>query len=427
MVGSSSRRVVAVLSAFALALSLLVGFAATSSAQPREEPLRPPSGPAGETRELADRERGGPEPKGVGDGGDADPVEVAAETYRRVYPRMDRQQALEAAKGQEARKALYRRLLAERQREFGGAWFDPPTGILHVTVTTGDLGMAVAELAEELDVTVRVEEVAYPFTELQDVAERLRGSKTRLAAAARGDIGIDVHTNRVVAAVPGNLVDELRSPDERIVVAAAEGPDAEPDVCNARNDCDDSVRAGSILWRSGVGDWCSAGITGRSTATNRRYVITAGHCSNGNGVTWGTGAGTIGTMAFSADSGDLDAGAVRATQWPYTWQPGGDIYMHLMARRRIDMDGVAPTQSFIWVGDVVCLAANYTNPTAAGEPLRCGRRERRRLRAGDDPGRGRRRVRRRQRRRVVLARLGVPLRLRDPQPIRHRVQRLGRW
>ena len=372
MTESILRRSVAALSALALLLSLMAAFATTATAQSREggETLNQPGGRPDPTLGLAEREVGASRTDGALDDDERDPLEVVAEAYLRVHPRMDEEQARRAAEGQEARKSLHTELFAERPDEFGGAWFDPPSGVLHVAVTTEELGEAAQELARKREVDLKVSFVDHSFNELERVAEELRHTDTKLTEAAQGRIGIDVPRNVVVVEVPPRLVDELRSPDERVVVVPADERDIEKDVCNARNDCNDSVRAGSVLWRSDVGDWCSAGITARSTATNRRYVITAGHCSNGNGVTWGTGAWTIGDMTFSADSGDLDAGAVHASWWPYAWQPGGDIYMHLMADRRIDMDGVAPSQSFIWVGDVVCLAANYTDPDAIGN--RCG-------------------------------------------------------
>ncbi len=332
-----------------------------------------PDAPA-TTNRQAPRTTTGPEAKGVHDGTQvgSEGIKEAVDAYQRAYPGIDLGAAEAAARGQQTRKDLYDAVLAKRQANFGGAWFDPPTNVLHVAVTSDALGGDVDAWATEVGQKVRVHRVERSFDDLDAAATRLRSDRTALGTAAAGRVGIDVRTNEVVAQVSRSKVRALAAVGaETGVRVEAATTDVELDACNDRADCNDSVRAGSVMWRGSVGTpWCSTGVTGRSTATNFRYVFTAGHCSNGNGVTWGTGSWTIGTMAFSANAGDLDVGAVRATWWPYTWQPGGDIWMQNAVDRRVDMDAVAPTQSWIWVGDTVCLAANYTDTDAAGN--RCG-------------------------------------------------------
>lgn len=348
---------------------LLTAVATGASAGPTKEELAP-NDEATVRAPEAPRDAKGDDTPGDDDAKDA--IAAAADAYQRVYPALDRKQAEQAAGGQEHRKRLHDAVLEDRHDQFGGAWFDPPTGVLHVAVTSDGLAKSVDAYARETDLQVEVHRVKHSFDELDRQAAALRLGRDEVGKAAQGRVGIDVTTNTVVAQVPKHLVDDLSEQAARdgVRIEVATG-DVELDACNHRADCNDSVRAGSVLWRTWSGNpWCSAGVTGRSSATNLRYVFTAGHCSNGNGVTWGTGSGTVGTMAFSANSGNLDAGAIRVNNWPYTWHPGGDIWMQLAANRRVDMDDVAPSQSWIWVGDTVCLAANYTSPSAIGN--RCG-------------------------------------------------------
>ncbi len=112
-----------------------------------------------------------------------------------------------------------------------------------------------------------------------------------------------------------------------------------------------------MLWRSTAGNnVCSVGFTGRQT-NNQRWVYTAGHCSNGNNVTWGTGGLPIGPMHASINSGVYDAAVIRVTNSWFASDQGGEIY------KSVFVNGVAPTLSYIVAGETVCLSANYTNPT----------------------------------------------------------------
>jgi streptogrisin C len=138
----------------------------------------------------------------------------------------------------------------------------------------------------------------------------------------------------------------------------------EPDACAARNTCDGSLAAGAMIWRTNVGSFvCSLGFTAQDPFTLGRFAYTAGHCSNGNGVTWGTGAQTIGPMLGSLDSGDIDASVIQVTNPLFTLQAGGRLY------NTDDVDVAVASLSAIWSGDVVCKAANFQDPSG---PRYCG-------------------------------------------------------
>jgi streptogrisin C len=131
--------------------------------------------------------------------------------------------------------------------------------------------------------------------------------------------------------------------------------------CSSRAACDETIRAGAMLWRSDPSiPWCSVGFTGRD-ASNRRYVYTAGHCTTGNGVLWGTGALAIGPMTASLDAGLVDASIIEVTNAWFAGQPGGEIYSDGDSFS-MPVQGAAPAASTMVPGEVVCLAANSSAP-----------------------------------------------------------------
>src|SRR6185295_19384317 len=79
----------------------------------------------------------------AGDRGD-NPLEAATEAYRAAYPQLPPARARAAAAQSAARRAVY--AAAARTATFGGAWFDPLTGVVHVAETTA----AAAQRADAL-------------------------------------------------------------------------------------------------------------------------------------------------------------------------------------------------------------------------------------------------------------------------------------
>lgn len=298
------------------------------------------------------------------------PMDAAVSAYLKVYPQMSREAATVAAEGQLARKGLYEDLTADGGKAFGGAWYDPPTNVLHVATTSSDQATKAVAAGRQRGLTVETHLVARSYAQLERMADGVRKGTDALGRAARGQVGIDVRTNRVVVAVPAKQVASLAGPgNDGITVVADKNVATEADAgCTTRNACDWTVRAGSMLWRGNQGFVCSVGFTARTT-TNVRYTYTAGHCSNGNGVQWGTGALPIGPMAASRDSGAVDAAIIQVTNSWFTGDLGGEIYNSVEADRSVDVDYVAPTLSYLWSGDTVCLAANYTDPAG---PSYCG-------------------------------------------------------
>jgi streptogrisin C len=305
------------------------------------------------------------EPSAPGDSGA--PLEATARAYLKVYPQLSEAEARAAAEGQEARKKVYAALQADT-RTLGGFWFDPPTATLHVATTTEATGDKAVAAGARVGVTVKTHRVARSFAQLEAQAAKLRAGEGALGKAARGQVGIDVKANKVAVSVPDTQVRAFTGATLPAGVTVSADPKikTEEDAgCTSRAACDWTIRAGSIVWAGNSGNKvCSVGFTARNSS-NQRYVYTAGHCSSGNGVTWGTGAISMGPMQASINSGALDAAIIRVTNSWFTGDLGGEIYNEPTAGKMVPVKGVAPTLSYIVQGETVCLSANYTQPNGA--------------------------------------------------------------
>lgn len=293
---------------------------------------------------------------------DQDPIATAVQAYRRVYPQMSVNAARLAAAQQGLRKELHDRLVREPST-YGGSYFDAPSGVAHVTLTTA---AAAERYGRELGLTVRAHVVARSFVELWGLAESLRAGTGELGAVAKGQVGVDVAGNKVTVA----LTDQQKAglspgavpPWAKIVPAST--LQTELDVCTNRATCDTDLRAGISITRSGVG--CSLGFMARSTV---RWALTAGHCADPAGTsTWSTNGSQIGSLSTvnALDAGAVDAGAIQVTDPTYAADTVGRIY--LSSTSWVGVDGWADTMSAITAGAVVCISARYQAPATFGNP-----------------------------------------------------------
>jgi streptogrisin C len=288
--------------------------------------------------------------------------------YLASYPSMSLEAARAAAVGQDVRKSVVIAAL-EDSATFGGAWFDAPSGVLHVAVTSQSAADEVSDDAARSAVKVQTHLVERSFATLEKIAAGLRAETTALGRVADQQVGISVETNEVVAAVPAGQRSALAAaaPAGVRVDADPQLPDFADAACTSRTNCDWTVRAGTVLWRGSQGsNVCSVGFTARNSYS--RYVYTAGHCSNGNGVTWGTAGQYIGPMHASKDTGAYDAAIIRVTNPWFTGDSGGQIYME-NTNHFVDVDYEAPTLGYMVPGETVCLSANITAPNG---PNLCG-------------------------------------------------------
>jgi len=297
------------------------------------------------------------------------PLDAAISAYQRAYPRISLEMAQRAAEQQDARKALYEQLIGKDGASFGGAWYDAPAGVLHIATTDPELARSAQEKGKAQGIAVTPQLVKRSFEELTRLAASVR--YTELGKVAQGNIGVDPESNQVIVAVPASQLDAMaRQAPDGVKLVAATGIKTEEDAgCTSRFACDWTIRGGSALWRGGAGNnVCSVGFTARNSS-NTRFTYTAGHCSNGNGVIWGTGSQTIGPMTSSFNSSFLDASVIQVTNGWFTGDSGGELYRETSPGRSAAVNGVAPTLSYIWTGDVTCLSANFTQ---ANGPNFCG-------------------------------------------------------
>lgn len=290
-------------------------------------------------------------------------LKQAIGAYTAAYPRISPDAAQLAYEQQDARKQLYDQL-AKDPTSFGGASFDPPSGVLTVAATTKEAATAAEETGAKLGITVRPLLVERSFDELQAQADEVRSGE--LGKATRGNVGIDVLSNQVIATAPESQLASLAPTADKygVKLVPADDSKAVADAgCTSRAACDWTIRGGSMLWRSFAGNnVCSVGFTARNSS-NQRFTYTAGHCSSGAGVTWGTGGQTIGPMGASMNFGPIDASVISVTNSWFTGDLGGELYNQFAAGKTVPVKGVAPTLGFIWTGDLVCLAANFTQPS----------------------------------------------------------------
>jgi streptogrisin C len=300
-------------------------------------------------------------------GAGGDPTEAATAAYLSAYPKMSPAAARAAAAQQDARKRFYTEIAAKQPDAFGGAWFDPPSGVFHFAVTTKDVQARAAELGQQLGIKVQTHLVARSFAELERQAAALRGGEGALGKAAGGQVGIDVTTNSVTVALPEQRLGMFSRSLVPAGVALVRDPGrhSSEDVCTARDNCNDSLRSGLVISRSGAG--CSIGFMARGS-TGVRWALTAGHCNGGSTETWSTAGTTIGSLnpANSIDSGAVDASAIQVTNASYAADTVGRIY--ISGTSWSGVNGSAPTLSYIWSGDTVCLSARYQAPGTVGNP-----------------------------------------------------------
>lgn len=288
-------------------------------------------------------------------------VAHASAAYLAAFPQMSKTAAEAAFLYQPARKELYRQV-AHDAATFGGSWFDPPSGVMHVAVTAAGAAARAEQIAERLGVRLEVHLVERSYAALERQADALRTGTGSLSRAAAGKVGIDVAANQVVVAVPQSLRPPLGTAPAGVRVVAATASRTEMDAgCTSRLACDASVRSGAVLRLWGLLPICSAGFTARSAA-GQRFLYTAGHCNIAPGR-WSTGTQSIGPITDSRRNGAVDAAIIRVDNTSFADDHGGEIYSedsesgdHFVA-----LNDVAFTMSDLQQGDVVCLAANITD------------------------------------------------------------------
>jgi streptogrisin C len=300
-----------------------------------------------------------------------DPLAAIALAYLATYPDLTRERAAAAATAQLAAEAV-KRLLVDRWETFGGGWFDPYTGAYRLAVTSPDTAAALERLPEVVEnpaASVDPYLVERSLDDLERLAHEVRTGDGRLTAIVGEQVGIDVATNEVVAAVRADRWDEaigLELPDGVRLVVDDETT-VESNVCLSRADCDDHLAAGLVL-RRGDQQVCSGGFSARVVGFNVRIQTTAGHCVQALGEPWRNGTTNvefIGVVTDAVDFGPADAGRIVVhSSTPYHGDDTGRIAIG--ASTWVPVNG----STFLLAGDVVCLSASFHDATRPGNP--CG-------------------------------------------------------
>lgn len=298
-------------------------------------------------------------------------LEAGIEAYQKAYPKITLEAAQLAAKQQEDRKELYNTLAKGGEKTFAGATFDPPTNLLTVFATDKEVAAVAAETGKQLGLNLQTKLVTRSFADLESQAAEVRARKDELGRIALETSGIEVENNRFVVAVTAAqraTVAEAAKAAGVTLVDARPVKTVEDAGCTSRSACDWTIRAGAMIWNPSVGNNnCSVGFTARNSS-NQRFTYTAGHCSSG-ATLWGTGAQSIGTLSSSRNTGAVDASVIPVSNPWFAFDSGGEIYNEFFPGRTVAVNSVAPTLSYIWSGDLVCLAANFTSPNG---PNFCG-------------------------------------------------------
>ncbi|WBB81695.1 hypothetical protein O7606_10190 [Micromonospora sp. WMMD882] len=297
-----------------------------------------------------------------------DEIQAAILAYRTVYPTISDGAARLAASQQDARKQLHEQLAKEPQT-YGGGHFDPLSGVTHVALTDQASADRAATVGRSLGLTVQARVVERSYDELERLADTVRAGADQLAVLAKGRVGVEVESNKVTVALTAQ--EEASLPKGAVpswaTIVPASVDEVEEDVCTSRANCNDNLRSGLVIRRSGGG--CSLGFTARSS-TGTRWALTSGHCGGGSVTNWSTAGTPIGPMhpVNALNSGAVDAGAIQVTNAGYAADTLGRIA--ISASTWVPVKGRAHTMSFIWVGDVVCVSARYAAPATFGNP--CG-------------------------------------------------------
>jgi streptogrisin C len=296
-------------------------------------------------------------------------LQTVADAYLANYKGLTPQAAQAAAVAQATGGVALKAAVEKQWKSYAGGSFDPYTARYNLRVTDAAVGRALAATGAAHGIAVDTSLVSRSWDELTAQVAALQKGSSALSRAAGQNFGIDVATNRVVAAVPANRVASLApQAPAGVTVKAAESTKVEADACTSRANCDDFLAAGLVIRNGNPGaQVCSLGFTARN-ASGQRITLTAGHCSTGVGQTWANGnttIRTIGTVSSRADSGPVDVTRIQSTNSFYGNVNSGRIYTSPPANW-----SPVTGKNFFVIGDIACIAANITNPTRNGNP--CG-------------------------------------------------------
>ncbi|MFT4156959.1 MAG: S1 family peptidase [Microbacterium sp.] len=281
-------------------------------------------------------------------------------------PEFSEEDARHRVHGQESRALVKERAASEFPDEFGGAWYDEDSDVLHVIVTSMGIAPEISKIADEEGVQVHIEGGIYSLVDLDKIAFRLEEGKVP------GIPALDASVGELWNDFPANgwvLHLEPGSDSERIAAAVAkEFPDGvvrteigessgaeEPDVCTSRLACGQPARSGVVISVNGSNS-CSLGYRA-SASDGSKWVYTAGHCAGLNDAI-GHGAQAFGPVRLrSYTPGGFDFLRARIDNSYWLISGGGYQYNAREPENPTTIDYAISATSTIGVGDPVCLNA----------------------------------------------------------------------
>jgi streptogrisin C len=288
--------------------------------------------------------------------------------YQRDYPGISRAAAEAAVAGQGARVQLIERLAQRDPRTFGGAWFNPRTGVQHVMALTPATSAAALDLGRALGSKVVTHAATRNFAELMELRATIgAGADPVIGVDGVRRARVDVVNNRVEVAVAPAVLSAVRAKvggNDGIAVVGgpATVPPEFPDACVSRYSCGAPLRSGIALWYDNVSHAgaCSLGFTARAT-DGSRWAITAGHCALNTGTTnhvWGHGEQAIGPIRYPVNGDRYDIARILVGG-PY-WTVGGYLYNPRSPNTVLNVNYAITSRSTIELGDAVCLSAVHS-------------------------------------------------------------------
>src|SRR4051794_32453519 len=169
-------------------------------------------------------------------------LEAQITAYQSAFPTISPEAAKLAASQQQDRKELYQQLAdKEGGKAFGGAWFTPLDGVLHVAVTNAEAGDGSVRLGKELGVEVTPQVVGHSYEELEAKATEVRARTDELGRLAKYYLGIDVKRNAVVIALSPTQIEQLSATAKEAGILVTRRPSLKVQAdagCTSRDHCD---------------------------------------------------------------------------------------------------------------------------------------------------------------------------------------------
>lgn len=229
--------------------------------------------------------------------GVADVRDLEVEEYRRItgLPQSKAEENLEIQRQAVGIVDQLEDALGER---YAGVWFDAEAGEFAVAMTSESVRSVVAEEFSEDRIagSYRAGVVDHSWEELQDAQEQIDGELAKLYELNLVDTSIDPRTNAVLIRVDDSASEEDLAELARISAAAPVRVEVEqvelerfqPVKCNDVDDlpnnfhpsCGKPLRGGvEIAYHNNNEAICTAGFRAMSDTSDKRYLLTAGHCA----------------------------------------------------------------------------------------------------------------------------------------------------